>query len=66
MIRVTAPPVQNGLNVFFGNVSNLFLSVVGGIVEVAVVVLPLAVVGAAIIIPIQRHERTRKSVKQSQ
>ena len=66
MIRVTTPPAQSGLNAFFGNVSNLFLSVVGGIVEVAVVVLPLAAVGAAIIIPIQRHERTQKSVKQSQ
>jgi hypothetical protein len=66
MIHVTAAPIQSGLNSFFGYVSNLFLNVIEGIVEVAVVVLPLAAVGAAIVIPIQRHERAQKNIKQSQ
>ncbi len=66
MVRVTAPPAQSGLNAFVGNVGGLFLSVVAGIIEVAVVVLPIAAVGAAIIIPLQRRGRSQKDVKQSQ
>lgn len=65
-VRVAAVPAQSGFVTFFGNVANLFVSVVEGIVEVAVVVLPLAAVGAAIIIPIQRRTRTQKGIKQSQ
>ena len=66
MIRVAAAPAQSGLSAFLGNVGNLFLNVMEGIVEVAVVVLPLAAIGFAILIPIQRRERTQKSIKQSQ
>ena len=66
MVHVTAAPTPSGISAFFGNVGNLFLNVVEGIIEVAVVVLPLAAVGAAIIIPIQRHERAQKNIKQSQ
>ena len=66
MIRVAAAPAQSGFSAFFGNVGNLFLNVVEGIVEVAVVVLPLAAVGLAILIPIQRHEKGQKSIKPSQ
>ena len=66
MIHVTAAPAAGGLGAFFGNVGNLFLNVIEGIVEVAVVVLPIAAVGAAIIIPIQRHGRSQKDVRQSQ
>ena len=65
-VRVVAAPAESGISTFFGNVGNLFASVVEGIIEVAVVVLPIAAVGAAIIIPIQRHERSQKSIKQSQ
>ncbi len=65
-VRVAAPQAQSGISTFFGNVGNLLVSVVEGIVEVAVVVLPIAAVGAAIIIPIQRHGRTQKQIKQSQ
>ncbi len=66
VVRVTAPPAQSGLNAFFDNVGGLFLSVVEGIVEVAVVVLPIAAVGAAVIIPLQRRGRGQKDIKQSQ
>ncbi len=65
-VRVDAVQAQSGLQGFFGNVANLFISVVEGIVEVAVVVLPLAAVGAAMILPIERRSRAQKSVKQSQ
>ena len=65
-ITVTAAPAQSGVQTFFGSVANLFTNVIEGIVEVAVVVLPLAAVGAAIVIPIQRHGRNQKVIKQSQ
>jgi hypothetical protein len=60
VVRVVAAPSTTGTSSFFGYVGNLFLNVVEGIVEVAVVVLPLAAVGAAILIPIQRHDRNQK------
>ena len=65
-VKVVAAPSPSGVSGFFGYVGGLFLNVIEGIVEVAVVVLPLAAVGAAIVIPIQRRERSQKSVKQSQ
>lgn len=66
LVHVVAAPTQSGVNAFFGNVANLLVSVVEGIVEVAVVVLPIAAVGAAIIIPLQRRGRGQKEIKQSQ
>jgi hypothetical protein len=65
-IKVVAAPSPSGVSGFFGYIGGLFLNVIEGIVEVAVVVLPLAAVGAAIVIPIQRRGRSQKSVKQSQ
>jgi hypothetical protein len=65
-VKVVAAPAQSGVQTFLGSVGNLFTNVVEGIVEVAVVVLPLAAVGAAIVIPIQRHGRNQKVIKQSQ
>ena len=65
-VRVVAAPSTSGVSSFFGYVGGLFLSVIEGIVEVAAVVLPLAGVAAAILIPIQRREKSRQSVKQSQ
>jgi len=65
-VKVVAAPSPSGITGFFGYVGGLFLNVVEGIVEVAVVVLPLAAVGAAIVIPFQRRGRSQKSVKQSQ
>jgi hypothetical protein len=65
-VKVVAAPSPSGISGFFGYIGGLFLSVIEGIVEVAAVVLPIAAVGAAIIIPIQRRERSQKNVKQSQ
>jgi PKD repeat protein len=65
-VNVQAVPAQSGVASFFGNVGNLFLSVVEGIVEVAVVVLPIAAVGAAIIIPVQRRGKAQKGLRQAQ
>jgi PKD repeat protein len=65
VVRVEAAPSTTGVSGFLGYVGSLFLSVVEGIVEVAVVVLPLAAVGAAILIPIQRHDR-RQKLRQNQ
>ena len=65
VVKVVAPPSKSGVASFFGYVGTLFLSVVEGIVEVAVVVLPLAAVGALILIPVQRHGRNQK-VRQNQ
>jgi hypothetical protein len=65
-VRVVAAPSTSGVSSFFGYVGGLFLSVIEGIVEVAAVVLPLAGVAAAILIPIQRREKSRQGVKQSQ
>ena len=65
-VNVVAAPAPSGISGFFGYVSGLFLNVIEGIVEVAVVVLPLAAVGLAIVIPIQKRERSQKNIKQSQ
>jgi Domain of unknown function (DUF4349)/PKD domain len=65
-IHVNAAPTQLGVNNFFGNVANLFVNVVEGIVEVAVVVLPLAAVGAVVVIPLMRRSKPQKDIKQDQ
>jgi hypothetical protein len=65
-IHVAAPQAQLGAADFLGNVANLFVNVVEGIVEVAVVVLPLAAVGAVVVIPLRRRSRPQKDAKQSQ
>jgi len=65
-IRVSAAPTQYGAVNFLTMVANLFVSVVEGIVEVAVVVLPLAAVGAVIVIPLRRRSKTQKSIRQDQ
>ncbi|MDG6983343.1 MAG: DUF4349 domain-containing protein [Nitrososphaerota archaeon] len=66
LVRVSAPPGQSGLATFIGTVSGLFVNVVEGIAEVAVVVLPIAAVGAAVVIPLQKRSRSQKAARQSQ
>jgi hypothetical protein len=46
-------------------VADPFVSVVEGIAEVAVVVLPHAAVGAVIAIPLRRRSRIQKNAKQA-
>jgi len=65
-VEVVGAISPSGVGGFFGYVGSLFLGVVEGIVEVAAVVLPLAGVVAVIVIPIQRYEKARQGVKQSQ
>jgi hypothetical protein len=64
-IHVVAAPTQSGFGSFLGTVSSLFVNVVEGIVEVAVVVLPLAAVSAAVLVPLSRRSRTQKPIKQT-
>jgi hypothetical protein len=65
-VKVVSAPSPSSVSSFFGYVGGLFLNVIEGIVEVAAIVLPLAGVAAAILIPIQRHEKSRQGIKQSQ
>jgi hypothetical protein len=63
-VHVAAAPGQSAIGGFLGTVSGLFVSVVEGIVEVAVVVLPLAAVGALVIFPFRKRIRAQKEIKQ--
>ena len=65
-IHVDSPPGTSGINGFLGNVSSLFVNVVEGIVEVGAVVLPLVAVGAVILLPFRRRNRTQKEIKSAQ
>jgi len=65
-IRIAAAPSHYGIVNFPTMVANLFVSVVEGIAEVAVVVLPLAAVGAVIVMPLRRRSRIQKNAKQGQ
>ncbi|MDG6985490.1 MAG: DUF4349 domain-containing protein [Nitrososphaerota archaeon] len=60
LVHVSAASGLSGLGGFIGTVSGLFVSVVEGIAEVAVVVLPIAAVGAAVGIPLQRRSSRKK------
>jgi uncharacterized protein DUF4349/PKD domain-containing protein len=62
-IHVDPAPGQGGIGGFLGTVSGLFVNVVEGIVEVAVVVLPLAAVGAVLFLPFRRRNRAQKEIK---
>lgn len=65
-IKVQAAATTPAVVTFFGNVANLFVGVVEGIVEVAVVVLPLAGVVAIVVIPLRRRFWPAKDAKQTQ
>jgi hypothetical protein len=64
IVHVTNAPGQGGSAAFVTSVTTLFVNVVEGIVEVAVVVLPLGLVLLAVAFPIRRRFRTRRDVKQ--
>jgi hypothetical protein len=65
LIHVTNAPGQTPLAGFFGTVGNLFVSVIEGIAEVAVVVIPIGLVAFAVLIPFRRRARLQKEVKSS-
>ncbi len=55
MVRVASPPVASSVVSFPAYVEGLFLQVVEGIVEVAVVVLPIVGVAAVVLLPLRRR-----------
>jgi hypothetical protein len=64
IVHVTNAPGQGGTAAFVTSVTNLFVNVVEGIIEVAVVVIPLGLVLLTVALPIRRRFRTRRDVKQ--
>lgn len=62
IVTVKSPPVQSGLSNFAASVWGLFSSVVEGIVEVAVVVLPIGLVAYLAAAPAwRRYSKSRES-----
>ena len=57
IIHVTAPSVSIGVTSFGGYALGLLISVVEGIIEVAVVLLPIALVVAAVVLPFRNRLR---------
>jgi PKD repeat protein len=64
-IKVTTPAANVGLSMFTNTVVTLFVSVIEGIAEVAVVVLPLLGVAAVIILPIRYRSKMSGARKAS-
>ena len=62
LIHVASPPSKPAFESFVVFVSSLFVSVLEGIVEVAVVVAPIALVAFAVLFPLRSRMRSRKSV----
>jgi len=60
MIHVTQPPVSTGVTSFGGYALGLLISVVEGIIEVAVVLLPIALVVGVVLIPFRNRLRASK------
>ncbi len=59
IIHINSPPGRSGLEEFLGTVSGLFLRVIEGIIEVAVVVIPLGLVAVAVLYPLQKRARSK-------
>jgi Domain of unknown function (DUF4349)/PKD domain len=60
IIHVSNPPTASQFSSFASNVGGLLVSVVEGIVEVAVVILPIALVIGAVILPFRNRMRATK------
>jgi len=64
LIRITSPATSSQFTSFTNYVSGLLISVVEGIVEVAVVVLPIALVVSVVVLPFRnRFQTAKKDVK---
>ena len=64
IIHVSTPPTSSQFKSFTNYVSGLLIGVVEGIVEVAVVILPIALVVSVVILPFRNRLRTaKKNVK---
>jgi hypothetical protein len=60
IIHVTNPPSASQFSSFASYVGGLLISVVEGIVEVAVVILPIALVVGVVILPFRNRMRATK------
>lgn len=64
LIHVSAPPTKVGFGDFGVTLANLLVRVVEGIAELAVVVVPAALVLAAVVYPFRRRVKMQKEIKQ--
>jgi len=60
LMHATSPPSKGPFAGFVGTVGGLFVSVIEGIAEVAVVVIPIGLVALAIIVPLRRRSKIQK------
>jgi hypothetical protein len=65
LIHVIEPPTKVGFGDFGVNLETLMVRVVEGMAELAVVVVPIALVAAAVVYPFWRRAKVPKEVKQS-
>jgi hypothetical protein len=65
VIHVTEPPTKVGFGDFGVNLEALMIHVVEGMAEIAVVILPIALVVMVVIYPFRRRSRMPKEAKQS-
>jgi hypothetical protein len=65
VIRVTEPPTKVGFGDFGASLETLMVRVVEGMAELAVVVLPIALVAVAVVYPFRRRAKVPKEIRQS-
>ncbi|HXW37631.1 MAG TPA: DUF4349 domain-containing protein [Nitrososphaerales archaeon] len=65
VIHVSSPPATLGSETFVTSVENLFVNVLEGVVEVAVVVVPIGILAAVVLLPLGRKLRPRREPRQS-
>jgi len=64
LIHVTSPPANVGFGDFGANLEVLMIHVVEGIAEVAVVIVPIALIATAVVYPFVKRGRAPKEIKQ--
>ena len=65
LIHVTEPPTSVGFGNFGATIEALMIHVVEGMAEIAVVIVPIALVAAAVIYPFARRNKAPKEIRQS-
>ncbi len=58
LVKVSSPSAVSAFSNFMGGITSLFLSVLEGIAEVAVAVIPIALVAGAVILPLRGRMRS--------
>jgi uncharacterized protein DUF4349/PKD domain-containing protein len=64
IIRVTEPPTKVGFGDFGVNLEALVVHVVEGMAEIAVVILPIALIAVVVVYPFRRRSKMTKEIKQ--